>query len=123
MQTKKINHIIKKKISRYTSSASNNNSKPKNIVVLSDSILKTLQMKKFNSLLNGRVAHSKFFPGSKAKQLIHHTIPILEEYVQDAAILHVGIKDLRVDKRLRVDKNSTTLVSVCADIINAGLRC
>ena len=117
MQTKKINHIIKKKISRYTSSASNDNSKPKNIVVLSDSILKTLQMKKFNSLLNGRVAHPKLFPGSKAKQLIHRTISILEEYVQDAAILHVGINDL-----LRVDKNSTTLVSVCADIINAGLR-
>ena len=47
----------------------------------------------------------------------HHTIPILEQYEYDAAILHVGINDL-----LRFDKNSSTLVLICDDIINANLR-
>ena len=53
-----------------------------------------------------------------AKQLSYHTTPIFEEYEYDAAILHVGINDL-----LRFDRNSTTLTSVCDDVINAGLRC
>ena len=47
----------------------------------------------------------------------HHTIPILEQYEYDAAILHVGINDL-----LRFNKNSSTLVLICDDIINADLR-
>ena len=39
------------------SSASNGNSKSKNIDIFTDSILKTLEMKKFNSLLKAGVAH------------------------------------------------------------------
>ena len=50
------------------SSASNGNSKSKNIDIFTDSILKTLEMKKFNSLLKAGVAHLNSFPGSKAKQ-------------------------------------------------------
>ena len=68
-------------------------------------------MKKFNSLLNSGVAHLKFL---KAKQLGHHTILIFEEYEYDAAILHVGINGL-----LRFDKNNSTLVLICDDIIDA----
>ena len=74
-------------------------------------------MKKFNNLLNSRVADLKSFPGSKAKQL-SHTLPILEEYEYDASILHVGINDL-----LSINKSSSTLVSIGDDIVNAGLRC
>ena len=44
-------------LTRNTSSASNGNSKPKIIVIFLDSILKTLQIKRFNSLQNGGVAH------------------------------------------------------------------
>ena len=71
-------------------------------------------------MLNRRVAYFKSFSGLKPKRLSHHTIPILEEYEYDPAILailHVGIKDL-----LRFDKNSTIHVSICDDIIIAGLR-
>ena len=75
-------------------------------------------MKKFNDLLNGGVTHLTLFTGSKAKQLSHHIIPILEEIEYDAAILHVGINNL-----LRFDKNSSTLVSIQGDIIRACLRC
>ena len=66
---------------------------------------------------NSGVQWVNCFPGSEAKQLCHHTIPILEQYKYGAAILHVGINDL-----LRFDKNSGTLVSICDGIINAGLR-
>ena len=42
---------------------------------------------------------------------------ILKEYEQDAAIPHVDINDL-----LRFGKNGSTFVSICDDIIDAGLR-
>ena len=64
-------------LTRYTLSASNDNSQSKNIFIFSDSFSKTLQMKKFNSMLNRIVAHLNSLPGSKANQLNHQTIPIL----------------------------------------------
>ena len=51
-------------------------------------------MKEFNKNLNGGIAHLKPFPGSKAKQMDHHAIPILKEHQYDAAVIHVGINDL-----------------------------
>ena len=51
-------------------------------------------MKKLNSLLNGRVAHLKSFPGSKGKPLKLRNMSILEEYEYGAAILRVSINDL-----------------------------
>lgn len=38
--------------------------------------------------------HLKSFPRSKAKQLNHHTTPILEDNQHDAAAIHVGNNDL-----------------------------
>ena len=52
--------------------------KPKNVVIFTDSMLKSLRMKKFNKYLNGGIAHLQPFSGSKAKQIDHHVIPILE---------------------------------------------
>ena len=105
-------------LTRNSSSVSDDYIKPKNIAIFLANILKTLQMKKFNDLLNGGVTHLTLFTGSKAKQLSHHIIPILEEIEYDTAILHVSINNL-----LRFDKNSSTLVSVQDDIIRACLRC
>ena len=45
-----------------------------------------------NRHINGGQLHLKSFPGSKANQLHHHTIPILEKHQYDAAAIHVGIK-------------------------------
>ena len=52
--------------------------KKKNIVLFTDSILKTLRMGELNRYINGGKVNLKSFPGSEAKQLNHHTIPILE---------------------------------------------
>ena len=60
--------------------------KPKN-VVFTESMLKSLRMKEFNKYLNEDTAHLKSFPGSKAKQMDHHVIPILEEHQYDAAVI------------------------------------
>ena len=51
-------------------------------------------MGELNHHINGGKVHLKSFPGSKTKQLNHHTIPILEEHQHDAAAIHVGINDL-----------------------------
>ena len=91
--------------------------KKKKVVLFTDSILKTLSMGKFNSCINGANVQLKSFPGCKAMQLDHHTIPILQEQYYDAAGIHVGINDLL---------NSSSKKSfdgICDDIIKIALRC
>ena len=89
--------------------------KRKKIVLFSDSILKNLRMGEFNSFIKKREVSLKAFPGAKARQLNHYTIPLLEDNTYDGAIIHVGIKDL-----LSNDKSTN---DICKEIINIGLRC
>ena len=74
-------------------------------------------MKEFNKYLNGGIAHLKPFPGSKAKQMDHHVIPILEQHQYDAAVIHVGINDL-LKRRTNINASQ-----IAKDIINIALRC
>ena len=53
--------------------------KRKKIVLFSDSILKNLRMGEFNSFTKKGEASLKAFPGAKARQLNHYTIPLLED--------------------------------------------
>ena len=95
--------------------------KKKNIVLFTDSILKTLRIGKLNRHINGGKVHLKSFPGSKAKQLNLHKIPILEEHQYEASAIHVGgINDL-----LKGLSNSVTVTvnSICNDIFEISLGC
>ena len=76
-----------------------------------------LRMKEFNKKLNGGIAHLKPFPGSKAKQMDNHAIPILEEHQYDAAVMHVGINDLL---KSRANINVSEIEK---NIVNIALRC
>ena len=58
------NPILRQKIRPTYSGAVSN--KPKNILILSDSMLKTLRMREFNNHLEEGIAHLKPFPGSKS---------------------------------------------------------
>ena len=60
----------------------------------------------------------KSFPESKANQLNHHTIPILEEHQYDTAAIHVGINYL-----LKGMPNNVTVDSIRNDILETALRC
>ena len=94
--------------------------KKKNIVLFTDSILKTLRMGELNRYINGGKVNLKSFPGSEAKQLNHHTIPVLEEHQYDVAAVHVGINDL-----LKGMSNNVTITvdSICNDIFEIASRC
>ena len=87
-------------------------------MLFTDSILKTLRMGELNRHINDGKVHLKSFPGSKANQLNHHTIPILEEHQYDAAAIHVGINDL-----LKGMPNNECVDSICNDILEIALRC
>ena len=89
--------------------------KRKKIILFSDSILKNLRMGEFNSFIKKGEVSLKAFPGAKARQLNHYTIPLLEDNTYDGAIIHVGINDLQSN-----DKSTT---DICKEIINIGLRC
>ena len=71
-------------------------------------------MKEFHKNLNGSIAHLKSFPGSKAKQIDHHVIPILEEHQYDSAAINVGINDL-LKNRTSINVNE-----IAKDIKNKG---
>ena len=75
-------------------------------------------MGELNLHINGGKVHLKSFPGSKANQLNHHAIPILEEYQYDAAVIHVGVSDF-----LKGMPNNVTVDSICNDILETVLRC
>ena len=47
--------------------------KTKNVVLFTDNMLKSLRMKELNKHSDGGIAHLMFFPGSKEKQMDHHT--------------------------------------------------
>ena len=49
-------------------------------------------MDECNSYINGGDVHLKPFPGCRATQLEHHTIPILQEKQYDPAEIYVGAK-------------------------------
>ena len=100
-----------------TSTYSNVRNKKKNIVLFTDSILKTC-MGELNCHVNGGKDHLKSFPGSKANQLNHHTTPLMEEHQYDAAAIHVRINDL-----LKGMANNVTVDSICNDILEIALRC
>ena len=80
-------------------------------------MLKSLRMKEFTKNLHGSIAHLKPFPGSTAKQMDHHTLPILQEYQYAATAIHVGINDL-LKCRANINVNE-----IAKDIVNIALRC
>ena len=75
-------------------------------------------MGELNCHINDGKVHLKSFNGSKANQLNHHTIPILQEHQYDATAIHVGINDL-----LQGMPNNVTVDSICNDILEIALRC
>ena len=76
------------------------------------------RMGELNCHINDGKVHLKSFNGSKANQLNHHTIPILQEHQYDATAIHVGINDL-----LQGMPNNVTVDSICNDILEIALRC
>ena len=57
----------------------------------------------------------KAFPGEKARQLNHYTIPLLEDNTDDAAVIQVGINDLL--------SNVKSTNEICKEIVDTGLKC
>ena len=66
----------------------------KNVVIFSDSMVKGLKMKQFNSHMHGGKVYLKGFPGAKADEPNPHVKPSLDEHKYDAAIIHVRINDI-----------------------------
>ena len=84
-------------------------------MLFADSILRTLHVGEVNRYVKDRKVHFKSFPTSKAKQLNHHTIAILEEHQCDAAAIHVETNDLL--------KKNVHCICICNDILEIALRC
>ena len=75
-------------------------------------------MREFNKHLEDAIAHLKAFPGSKAQQLNHHSIPILQEHDYDGAIIHVGINDL-----IKNPNENKDIAQIVRDVVDIALQC
>ena len=88
--------------------------KSNSILILTDSMLKTLRMGEFNQFLQEGKIHLKPFPGAKAKNLNHHSTAVLAQHQYDSVIIHVGINDLL---------NGSSIEQISKDVIEIGQRC
>ena len=74
-------------------------------------------MKQFNSHIHGGKVYMRAFAGAKAGQLNHHVKLSLEECEYDAAIIHVGIKDILRSKDEnevnRIPRNIMNIADTC----------
>ena len=68
--------------------------KSKNILVLTDSMLKTSRTDELNESLQEGKAYLNASPAPKAKQLNHHATAVLAQHHYDSTVIHVGINDL-----------------------------
>lgn len=73
-------------------------------------------MGELNRHINGGKLYLKSFPGSKAKQLNCHTVPILEKHQYKAAVIHVRINDF-----LKGMPNNITVGSICNDTLEIAM--
>ena len=64
------------------------------ILILTDSMLKTLRMGDFNQFLQEGKDYLEPSPRAKAKQLNHYATAVLARHQYDTAIIHVGINNL-----------------------------
>ena len=64
------------------------------VVVFSHSMLKNFKIGEFNSFMEKGEVLLKAFPRVKARQLNHHTIPLLEDNIYDATAIHAGMNKL-----------------------------
>ena len=69
----------------------------------------------FEIISISNLQHSPF-PGSKAKQLNYHTVPILEKHQYKAAVIHVRINDF-----LKGMPNNITVGSICNDTLEIAM--
>ena len=85
----------------------------------SDSVPKNLKMKDFNAAISGGRVHFKSFPGSKAVQINHHVKSTLEEYIYNAAIIHLRISDIlrckNNEKLKELPNNTMKRVHTCQE--------
>ena len=53
-----------------------------------------MNIKEISRQIQGGRIHVRAFPGAKSTQLNYYVAPTLEEYSNDAAIIHVDINDI-----------------------------
>ena len=72
------------------------------IALFSDSIPKGMNIKSINKQVKGGRIYIKAFAGAKSTELNHYVLATLEEYNYGAAILHVGINDIKIKRSQRL---------------------
>ena len=88
-------------------------SQGRKILLLSDSILGRIQMRKFNADIKIGRAYRKYFPGATPTEMAHHVIPSLLNDKPDVVVIHVGTNSLYNDDVDTIANDIFNLINIC----------
>ena len=87
----------------------------KKTLLLSDSILGRIQIRKFNKDLLSGSAYKKYFPGAKPSEIAHYCKPLLLKEKFDTVVIHVGTNSLYNENIDDIANEIFNLVKICKD--------
>lgn len=107
-------------------SYSNMTSQGRKILILSDSILGRIQMKKLNNDIKYGKAYRKYFPGATPTEMLHYSLPTLEKDQPDVVVIHTGTNSLSNNNIHDIGNEILNLVKICRnhgvnDVIVSGI--
>ena len=83
------------------------------VLLLSDSILSRIQMRKLNYDLKTTRAYRKYFPGAKPSEIAHYCLPILQKDKPEVVVIHVGSNSILNDEVQVIANEIFNLVNIC----------
>ena len=87
----------------------------KKILLLSDSILGRIQIRKLNIDINNGHAFRKYYPGATPTELAYHCIPTLKSENPDIVVIHIGTNSIFKDSVNDTGNAIFNLVNICRD--------
>ena len=95
------------------STYANISSQGRKILILSDSTLSRLQMKKLNNDINIGRAYRKCFPGATPSEMVHYCLPTLRDDKPDIVVIHTGTNSLFRDDTQDIANEVLNIVNIC----------
>lgn len=95
------------------STYANTSSQGRKILILSDSTLSRLQMRKFNNDINIGRAYRKCFPGATPTEMAHYCLPTLRNDKPDIVIIHAGTNSLFKDDTEVIANEVLNIIKIC----------
>ena len=83
------------------------------ILLLADSTLSRIQMRKLNFEIKSGKAYCKYFPGTTPTEIAHYCLPTLRTDKPDAVVIHAGTNSLFKDDTQDIANEVFNFIKIC----------